>query len=110
MREDDGLAMSSRNAYLSADERKKSTILYQALCAARDLVADTEDTISRQAVEHAMTHTLKQVPELVPEYAVAVDAETLLEQDAYASGDLVALLIAAKLGTTRLIDNLVVTV
>lgn len=110
VREDDGLAMSSRNAYLSADERKKATILHQALSAAKQLVADTDDTISRQAVEHAMTHTLKQVPELVLDYAVAVDADTLLEQEAYSTGDHVALLIAAKLGTTRLIDNLIVTV
>ena len=110
VRESDGLAMSSRNAYLSADERKKATILFQALGAARDLVSDTDDSISRQAIEHAMTHTLKRVPELVPEYAVAVDADTLLEQEAYSTGDHVALLIAAKLGLTRLIDNLVVTV
>lgn len=110
VREADGLAMSSRNAYLSSDERKKATILFQALQAARDLVSDTDDSISRQAIEHAMTHTLKQVPELVPEYAVAVDADTLREQDSYATGDRIALLIASKLGTTRLIDNFVVTV
>jgi len=57
-----------------------------------------------------MTHTLKQVPELVLDYAVAVDADTLLEQESYSTGDRVALLIAAKLGTTRLIDNMIVTV
>ncbi len=110
VREDDGLAMSSRNVYLSADQRNKATTIYRALLAAQDLLSETEDTISRQAIEHAMTLVISHVPEFEIDYAVAVDADTLQEQEAYATGDRVALLIAAKLGTTRLIDNLVVTV
>ena len=56
-----------------------------------------------------MLRELHTVSEFTPAYAVAVDADTLREADAYRHGDRIALLIAGTLGTTRLIDNMVVT-
>ena len=108
VREQDGLAMSSRNVYLSPEDRSQATVLYRALMHGKELVQAASDRISRQAIERAMVHTLESVEQLKIEYAVAVDADTLVGQDSYATGDHVALLIAARLGSTRLIDNVLV--
>jgi pantoate--beta-alanine ligase len=102
VREPDGLAMASRNAYLTADERAVAPTLHRALAAGADAVTAGER--SPAAVEKVMADVVATVPAFELDYAVAVDAATLAPVDPLA-GD-VRLLIAARLGRPRLIDNL----
>ena len=102
VREPDGLAMSSRNRYLSSAERKRALVLSQALHAAEDL-ATTGET-SAQALTTAMRQFFPGGPHLRLDYAALVDPNTLLPIDDASRGALVA--IAAWVGATRLIDNL----
>lgn len=110
VREPDGLAMSSRNVYLKGDERVRATALYRALSMAKEYIRSQPDgshrrsSISRLEIESAMLSALNDV---LVEYAVAVDAETLESRDNYFSGEKIALLVAGMVGTTRLIDNIV---
>ena len=110
LREDSGLAMSSRNVYLSDQERHNAAVLYRALQAAVDLVGNANDVVSRPALEHIMANMLSTVEGLEIDYAVALDADTLQPADSYGKGDEVALLIAVFLGSTRPIDNMLVRV
>jgi len=108
VREPDGLAMSSRNVYLSPEERQKATVLYRSL---RQAVAAIERGERRRRVlVQLLEEQLRQVPELRIDYAAAADAWTLEEPEEFAPGQTVVLLVAARLGATRLIDNEVVTV
>jgi pantoate--beta-alanine ligase len=101
VREPDGLAMSSRNAFLSAEERRAATVLYRALQAAAAAIAGGE----RRGDE--VRRVLRQVVEGEPlarlEYAEAVDAESF--QPVAAIAGRMVLPIAARIGRTRLIDN-----
>lgn len=106
VREADGLAMSSRNAYLSDSERQQALALWRALLAAREAVATGERRGT--ALEQAMLQVLRQHPGVRPQYVAAVDPDTL--QPVAQVKDRVLLAIAAFVGTTRLIDNLLVEV
>jgi pantoate--beta-alanine ligase len=108
VREPDGLAMSSRNVYLSPEERQRATVLYRALQHARSLLESGE--LRRQVLVAALEHVLRSVPELQIDYAAAADALTLDEPDHFLPGQTVVLLVAARLGSTRLIDNELVQV
>lgn len=108
VREPDGLAMSSRNVYLSPQERQQATVLYRALQHARSLLEGGERR--RQVLVAALEHVLRSVPELQIDYAAAADALTLDEPDQFLPGQTVVLLVAARLGSTRLIDNELVQV
>lgn len=103
VREPDGLAMSSRNRYLSAEERRQALVLHRALnevqrleesgvTAARDLIAAAEAVLAGEAAVRV-------------DYCKIVDADTLEDVADVRGGALVA--VAAFVGTTRLIDNLV---
>lgn len=108
IRETDGLARSSRNVYLSERDRADAPVIFAALTVgARLLEGGCTDL---DIVEEAMRSRLKEVERLSIDYAVAVDANTLQRPDAVAGMNSVALLIAARLGATRLIDNLLVRV
>jgi len=102
VRESDGLALSSRNAYLAADERKAATVLHRALAAARDEISSgTRDTLQLQSV---IQRVLSAEPLAAVDYVEVVDAETFepvtrISRPCY-------ILLAAFLGKTRLIDNL----
>jgi pantoate--beta-alanine ligase len=102
VREPDGLALSSRNAYLDADERKAATVLHRALTAARnELAAGTRDALQ---VQSAMRRVLETERLAAVDYAEIVDADsfesvTRVSRACYA-------LLAVFLGKTRLIDNL----
>jgi len=103
LREPDGLALSSRNLYLSKEERARARRLYEALCAcAKALRAST-------AIETALQDARKtlEAAGFVPDYVEARNAETL-EPIASAKESPVRLLVAARLGTTRLIDNIAI--
>lgn len=96
VREPDGLAMSSRNRFLSAEDRRRGLSLSMALCEARR--AATPDQ-----AEEIMTSVLREAG-VTPDYAVVRDAATLLPRSNGATGPMRAL-IAARVGAVRLIDN-----
>ncbi|AEU35778.1 pantoate--beta-alanine ligase [Granulicella mallensis] len=100
-REDDGLAMSSRNRYLSAEERQRALVLSHALQAAKSLAK--EKGSNAQMLREAMLQKLTAEPLLRIDYAAVVDADTLEPIEDLSNGALVAL--AAWFGKTRLIDN-----
>jgi pantoate--beta-alanine ligase len=104
MREHDGLAMSSRNRYLSEDERQTATIIYKTLSSAAEMVRAGK---SPKEVRRHMQHSLKAEP-LVSEiqYAGIYDPETLEDRTEAGKANLLA--IALMIGKTRLIDNLLV--
>ena len=102
IREPDGLAMSSRNAYLSPAERRAATVLYHALTAARDRYNAGER--DAEALRHVMHKTVSAEPLARLDYAEVVDADTMEPPATAEAGAL--LVIAARIGTTRLIDNI----
>jgi len=102
VREADGLAMSSRNAYLSPDERRAATVLHRALRAAETAVAAGERCAD--AVRRRMQDVLTAEPLARVEYAEVVDAESFQPVRSF-EGRLV-LPLAVRVGGTRLIDNL----
>jgi pantoate--beta-alanine ligase len=104
VREPDGLAMSSRNAYLSPEERRAATILFRVLDGARASIARGERDALRLTA--AMRETLRTEPLAEPEYVELVDAETL-EPVTRLRGECLALL-AVRIGGVRLIDNLLI--
>jgi pantoate--beta-alanine ligase len=101
VREADGLALSSRNAYLSPEERRAAAVLYNALRAAEQAIASGERR--GDEVRRVMHEVLASEPLARVEYAAVVDAETFQPVDALA-GSLV-LPLAVRIGSTRLIDN-----
>jgi len=102
VREADGLAMSSRNAYLSPEERRAATVLHRALRAAETAISRGERR--GDAVRERMREVLNTEPLARVEYAEVVDAETF-QPVATLNGRLV-LPLAVRIGGTRLIDNL----
>jgi pantoate--beta-alanine ligase len=104
VREPDGLALSSRNVRLSAPERAAATVLSRALASGRAAVESGER--SADALARVMRTVVETEEDLVHlDYAVAVDAVTLLEQTHLDDPTTVRLLIAAQVGPVRLIDN-----
>ena len=106
VRETDGLALSSRNAYLDDAERAAATVLYRALRAGDRAIE--EGAVDPAAVRAAMAAVVDAEPRAALDYAAAVDPDTLAEPERLA-GD-VRLLVAARIGATRLIDNIGTTV
>lgn len=103
VREADGLALSSRNRYLSAEQRAAAPSIYRALQATQDRVSNSERDVS--ILEAGLQTELAAIPGSRIDYASIVDAETLqslvlLDRPAVAA-------VAVYLGTTRLIDNIV---
>ena len=103
IREPDGLALSSRNAYLSPGERRQATVLSRALREAEQRYRAGE-RVSARLVEAAREIVLSE-PDVRVDYIAVVDRETLEPVSPAGTGTLVA--VAAVVGTTRLIDNLV---
>ncbi len=103
VRENDGLAMSSRNLYLSPTEREDALVLSLALRAARETYR--KGACCAEEIVFAATRVLKRMKSLTVEYVEAVDAETLAPDPSLDSPILIA--IAARVGKTRLIDNTV---
>jgi pantoate--beta-alanine ligase len=106
VRDADGLAMSSRNAYLEPDERRAAPTLHRALMTGADCIRSGERGAG--AVVDAMLGVLATESLLDVDYAAVVDAATFATPDPL-TGEL-RLLAAARLGKARLIDNLGVTV
>ena len=106
VREPDGLAMSSRNVYLSPALRREATVLSRSLALAKQQLRMGERRAAR--VLGAMRRHIRQQPDARIEYIAAVDAETLAPL-ARLQGR-VAVMLAVRFGATRLIDNIVVDV
>jgi pantoate--beta-alanine ligase len=103
VREPDGLALSSRNVYLSAEERARARRVPEALAAVERRFASGE---RRAAALLAAAHdVLGQEPGLVPDYVGLADPETLEPVDGAAPGTLC--MAAVRAGRTRLLDNVV---
>jgi len=101
LREPDGLAMSSRNSYLSPQERKAATVLWRTLFRAKELFRAGER--DAEALRQEMTRVIAQEPLAQADYISVADSETLeelvtIDRPALAS-------LAVRIGSTRLIDN-----
>ena len=103
VREADGVALSSRNQRLSAAERAEAAVLWKALNIARDLFKEGERNVHR--LETAMSRAVELAPSARLDYAQIVDAESLEPVNDVQNGNIA--LIAAHVGKTRLIDNLI---
>ena len=103
VREPDGLALSSRNGYLTADDHAVALALSRALRAGADAAGDGPQAVHRAAGEIAAGQ-----PGLDVDYLVLVDPQTLRDVPDDFTGEAL-LAVAARVGTTRLIDNLPVT-
>ena len=102
VRDADGLALSSRNEYLSEQQRKDATLIYKSLQKCREMIeagiANTKEIITQ------MRGILTQAPSINIEYVSIVDAETLQSLD-HITGQILAA-VAVKIGPARLIDNI----
>jgi pantoate--beta-alanine ligase len=103
VREADGLAMSSRNAYLTPALRKQATVLYRALMRIQTMSDRGEQRAYR--LGNIGLEVMREEPDVSLEYLEIVDPETLQPVENVSKGALVA--VAARVGETRLIDNLV---
>ena len=105
VRDSDGLALSSRNKYLSPMERERALVLYRTLLRLEQMIAEGErqsETLVRRGME-----TLNTGDGVRMDYLAVVDANTLLPLTSVERGTLVA--VAAYVGSTRLIDNFIAT-
>lgn len=106
VREADGLAMSSRNRYLSPEDRERALTLSKTLSLVRQLISQGklfEDALLEGKRFFAKTG------EIALEYLDIVDSETFARAASFKDSESITALIAAKVGTTRLIDNVVIT-
>ncbi|SEF78856.1 pantothenate synthetase [Caloramator fervidus] len=106
VREKDGLAMSSRNVYLSEDERKQALVLYKSLKLAEDLIKNGERNVEK--IKGEMIKLINTAKDSVIDYVEIVDNKNLKPLEKIEGEVLIA--IAVKIGKTRLIDNTVVKV
>ncbi len=104
VRERDGLAMSSRNVNLSPDERRIAPLLFQALRTGRLMVESGMSDVA--AIERIMRQTIEQAPTIHVEYLAVCDPDSL--QPLSVVADRAVLLGAVRIGSIRLIDNLLV--
>lgn len=107
IREEDGLAMSSRNTYLSNEDRKIANILYKSLCAAKDYYDKNiikgplnSDNIRKQALEILSSEKRVECEYISIANLMTGEEMEIVEKDALLSG-------AIRIGKTRLIDNLI---
>ena len=109
IREADGLAMSSRNAYLTDSERIAAPVVYRSLCAARDLYDQSSPkTTITTALQDRVRQVLAQEPLVSDVLYVSVDSrETMRPLETVEPGTGAIVSLACKLGGVRLIDNIV---
>jgi pantoate--beta-alanine ligase len=97
VREEDGLACSSRNQYLNPEERKQAAVLHKALMAAKDVGRKSNDVVA------LAEKVIKEAPLARIDYVQIADAETLKPVETVGPNSV--LLLAVFFGKTRLIDN-----
>ncbi len=103
LREPDGLAMSSRNTYLQADERRAAAVLYQSLCLAKNL--QEKGITDAQYIRQQMAALIGKEKTASIDYISISDADSLEEQTGIHAPVLISL--AVRIGQTRLIDNII---
>jgi pantoate--beta-alanine ligase len=103
IREENGLAASSRNIYLSSQERNAASILYKGICHAEKSIAEQKKNLSAIAAE--IEQMILSTPGCRPDYVVFVDEERFERAETAEEGKEYRLLLAAYSGTVRLIDN-----
>ncbi len=108
VREEDGLAMSSRNVYLSDDERTQAVILFKALEKAREKIDQRQ--FSPEEIYDMIKETIETAPLAKIEYIQLRDGDTLEELAHEKAAKKVLIALAVRFGNTRLIDNTVVEV
>jgi len=108
IREPDGLAMSSRNAYLSPEERAQAPVLYRALLVAKDLVEQGSVRDPERVIQEMERFIAEESERIQVQYIQLVDPENLKPVTLIRGTVIIAL--AAFLGKTRLIDNLIVEI
>lgn len=108
IRETNGLAMSSRNKYLSDEQKSNAKILFQSLVSTKEYIESGER--NRKKINAFLHESLRKLESLKIDYAIAVDANNLSEPNEFEEGGEVVLLLGTILGKTRLIDNMVVKV
>lgn len=111
VREEDGLAMSSRNAYLTKEERERAPIVYQSLRVALELFdsrfARGEEEVNADDLREAVTSVLESEPMISEiDYVAIDDLENMRPMEKVGDAGCVVSL-ACKLGSVRLIDNIV---
>ncbi len=104
VREPDGLAVSSRNKYLSAQQRKDAAVIYKSLRKCKKMIE--EGATNAKEISAEMRRIIQQVPSAEIEYVSIVAADTLEKVDSIKDKVLVA--VAVKVGPARLIDNVIV--
>jgi pantoate--beta-alanine ligase len=102
VREDDGLALSSRNRYLSPEQRKAALALNRALTRVREKFEEGETRVA--ALENAGVSVVAPEPQVGLDYMGVVDSKTFERPTVAQKGN--SIIIAARVGTTRLIDNM----
>lgn len=110
IREADGLALSSRNAYLTASERAAAPIVYEALCAARDLYSNSsQKNTTATELQQAVIQTLQSEPLVSEIQYVSVDDHATMQplQGVMKNNQTILISLACKVGKVRLIDNIV---
>lgn len=107
VREPDGLAMSSRNIYLSVSEREDALVLYQSLELAKKNISAGERRVSFILLE--MNELFSKVSTAKVDYIKIVEADNFEIVDELIEGKDYFVLIACKIGKTRLIDNILIT-
>ncbi len=101
VRETDGLAMSSRNVYLTPEQRKQATVLYRSLLLAKDFYAKGERNATK--IRRQMTELIQKEPLAVIDYISIADEQNLEELEMIQGKALVSMVV--KFGNTRLLDN-----
>lgn len=104
VRNESGLALSSRNAYLGEDERQRASLLHAALQTAKEYVGKGER--NAETVRRTMQDMFAREPDFIVDYISIADPISLAELDRIENEALVSL--AVRVGTTRLIDNMLV--
>ena len=106
IREKSGLALSSRNKYLSPEEKKQALVLSQSLKAAKEAVSSGK---SANQVRNLITKIITSAPLAKIDYVSVVDRGTLEEVKSFKPGQKILIALAVYFGTTRLIDNVWLT-
>ncbi len=106
VREQSGLALSSRNAYLVEEDRRAAPVLYRALSQAKEVYKEGERSAKRLA--ETVRSQVEAEPRARLEYVAVVDADTMEKLERLPEDRPVLIALAARLGNTRLIDNIVI--